>query len=162
MARSERKRRINLKANAGDPIKGSIPYLLTVAARLQTSNFMGSLAGTAVHPAESYILHELWKASPLSRTELAKRLGIGNASVGQTVARLEKGGFVQRIHMPGDNRRVMVRLTDKGLTAHMQFHAKAVLLIEDIEAVIGKNGVKTMTKHLQMLVDHFAENLGGE
>src|SRR4051812_48086978 len=50
-----------------DRVTHSIPYMVQVVARLQTTCFMADLTGTGVHPAESYVIHELWKEAPLSQ-----------------------------------------------------------------------------------------------
>lgn len=138
-----------------DPIKESVPYMLQVAARLQTVSFMSSLVGTQVHPAESYIVHELWKSSPLSQTEISARLDIGNATVGQTLKRLEKNGFVQRNRFAGDARRVMVRLTDKGVAAHDEFAVATAALISGINDALGPQETRRLLSSLTKLADHF-------
>lgn len=139
----------------GDPIKESIPYMLQVTARLQTATFMTSLVGTNVHPAESYVVHELWKASPLSQSDISARLGIGNATVGKTLQRLEKNGFVQRTRESSDARRVMVRLTDKGVAVHEQFDVATQALMTEIDAVLGPVESRRLLASLNKLADHF-------
>lgn len=141
-----------------DPLKTSVPYMLQVAARLQTATFMSSLLGTNVHPAESYVVHELWMASPLSQTDISDRLEIGNATVGKTLQRLERNGFVQRTRLATDARRVMVRLTDKGVRAHEQFQEATDALIADIESVLGVAEARRLASSLIKLADHFRDS----
>ncbi len=154
IAGSDGNRRRKLR---GDPIKDSVPYMLQVAARLQTTCFMSTLVGTNVHPAESYVVHELWKMSPLSQTELSARLAIGHATIGKTLKRLEKNGFVQRSRLPDDARRVMVRLTDKGVEAHDRFEAAATALIAEIDEVLGAAEARRLLNGLNRLADHFSD-----
>lgn len=130
--------------------------MIQVAARLQTASFMANLAGTDVHPAESYVLHELWKQSPLSHSDISQRLGIGNAAIGKTLLRLERNGFVKRGRMGSDGRRVMVRLTDKGYRAHDQFEEAALALIDEINEVVGTREAKRFTTQLHKLASHFS------
>lgn len=138
-----------------DPVKDSVPYMLQVAARLQTTKFMASITDNDVHPAESYVLHELWKTAPLSQTELCDRLDIGNATVGQTVRRLERNGFVKRSRLADDRRRVMVRLTAKGDAARAVFGRATAALIAEIDSVLGTAEAHRLLASLRKLAMHF-------
>jgi len=142
-----------------DPVKDSVPYMLQVAARLQTAKFMASMPGNDVHPAESYVLHELWKTAPLSQTELCERLDIGNATVGQTVRRLERNGFVKRGRIDDDRRRVMVRLTDKGDAARETFAYATAALIAEMDAVLGAKEAQRLLISLKKLAAHFRSGM---
>jgi DNA-binding MarR family transcriptional regulator len=137
----------------------SIPYMLQVVARLQTTCFMGDLTGTGVHPAESYVIHELWKESPLSQSEISARLEIGNATVGKTIHRLERNGFVERARVIDDRRRIMVKLTAKGEAAHIRLEKATSLLIADIQNILGQSGSEKFLASLNTLAEHFRECL---
>lgn len=144
-----------------DPVKDSVPYVLQVAARLQTAKFMASMPGNEVHPAESYVLHELWKSAPLSQTELCDLLDVGNATVGQTVRRLERNGFVKRGRIDDDRRRVMVRLTDKGDAARETFAYATAALIAEMDSVLGEKEAHRLLISLKKLAAHFRSTLNG-
>lgn len=135
--------------------------MLQVAARVQTASFMSTLVGTNVHPAESYVVHELWKSSPLSQSDISERLGIGNAAIGKTLQRLEKGGFVERSRHATDGRRVMVRLTDKGVLAHERFDSAANALIDEIDTVLGSADAALLRTALAKIIDHFSARKPG-
>jgi DNA-binding MarR family transcriptional regulator len=138
-----------------DAIKSSAPYLLQVAARLQTVNFMERIADSGVHPAESYVLHELWQEAPLSQSELSRRLDIGNATVGQTLKRLERDGFVARDRNGDDKRVVMVRLTERGRRVRQRFYHAAETQIAEVEALLGPADAKRFRFLLSRLIAHF-------
>lgn len=125
-----------------DAIKTSATFLLQVAARLQSVNFMERIADRGVHPAESYVLHELWQAAPLSQSELSRRLDIGNATDGQTLKRLERDGFVARDRNGDDKRVVMVRLTERGRRARQRLYNAAETQIAEVEALLGPADTK--------------------
>ncbi|WP_284259165.1 MarR family winged helix-turn-helix transcriptional regulator [Acidocella aquatica] len=142
-----------------DPVKNGAAYMLQVVARLQTTSFIGRVAGSGVHPAGAYVLHELWRAAPLSQTELSKRLDIGNATVGQTVKRLESRGLVKRKQSTEDRRVVMVELTAKGRSLEIFFDRETQGLTAEINGVLGLKGTETLTKLLTRLADHFRASL---
>jgi DNA-binding MarR family transcriptional regulator len=97
-----------------DPIKASPPYLLQLAARLQSREYMRRIADLDLQPAETYVLHELFTAEPLTQSDLSRRLDIGHAAIGQTLRRLERKHFIDRIRDPADLRTIRVSLTPKG------------------------------------------------
>ncbi len=142
-----------------DLVTHSIPYMVQVVARLQTTCFMADLVGTGVHPAESYVIHELWKEAPLSQSQLSERLEIGNATVGKTIQRLERNGFVERARVTDDRRRIMVKLTAKGEAAHARLGEATDSLIADIEQVLGKDASVEFLRSLDALAGHFRQCL---
>ena len=55
-------------------------------------------------------------------SDIAKKMGHSTAAATGLVDRLEKLGYVERIHAAEDRRKIMVRITHKGteLVAHMR------------------------------------------
>lgn len=142
-----------------DPVRRSIPYMVQVVARLQTSRFMADLTGTGVHPAESYVIHELWKEAPLSQSQLSDRLEIGNATVGKTIQRLERNGFVERARVTDDRRRIMVKLTAKGEAAYAKLDKATDALIAEIEQMLGEDASIEFLKSLDAMAKYLRERL---
>ncbi len=69
-----------------------------------------------LYPGQPQILFALKALGRPTQNELAGFLGIGKASVGISVRRLESGGFVRRIRDKKDTRCVRLQLTDKGIS----------------------------------------------
>jgi DNA-binding MarR family transcriptional regulator len=57
----------------------------------------------------------LWERSPRSVGEIGERLGLDSGTLTPLFKRMETAGLVDRLRDPADERRVLVRLTDKGL-----------------------------------------------
>lgn len=51
---------------------------------------------------------------PPTQNQLAKELGVGSASVGTSLRRLEQAGFIKRTRDKADSRCVKIALTSKG------------------------------------------------
>ena len=96
------------------PSRRTIPYLVQYLARLMAVDFQTRVAATGVAPAQAYVLRELWRAEPLSQVEISQRLDIGKATVGQSLKRLERAGFIERKRSAEDGRVITVHLTEKG------------------------------------------------
>ena len=58
----------------------------------------------------------------LTMSDIAKKMGHSTAAATGLVDRLEKLGYVERVHAAEDRRKIMVRITHKGteLVAHMR------------------------------------------
>ena len=65
-------------------------------------------------PEQYWLLRRLNRAGPLSVSELAARLGIGQSSATSACKRLERQGLLTRTRQRGDERVVLCTLTEQG------------------------------------------------
>ncbi len=65
--------------------------------------------------AQFFLLGYLAKEEYLTMTDIAKKMGHSTAAATGLVDRLEKLGYVQRLHAAEDRRKVMVQITRKGI-----------------------------------------------
>ncbi len=64
--------------------------------------------------SEIHALAHLYRAGPLTPTDLAERLGYGTGSTTAVLDRVQDAGYIERIPHPHDRRRLLVTLTDRG------------------------------------------------
>lgn len=69
----------------------------------------------SVSYAQFFLLGYLAKEDYLTMTDIAKKMGHSTAAATGLVDRLEKLGYVQRLHAAEDRRKVMVQITRKGI-----------------------------------------------
>ncbi|MFE6286427.1 MarR family winged helix-turn-helix transcriptional regulator [Streptomyces sp. NPDC057877] len=74
----------------------------------------GRDAGREPSPPQSSVLRRLARNGPASASELAAAEGVRPQSMAKTVIALEEAGLVSRSPDPGDGRRQLVSLTDRG------------------------------------------------
>jgi len=141
------------------PSRRSSPYLVQHLARLMTMDFLSRTAEIGVPPAQSYVLRELWRQEPLSQVEISQRLDIGKATVGQSLKRLERDGFVERRRSPEDGRVSIVYLTDKGRAVRKPLATHASVQVNDIDAVLGTDRARILETLLEDLVDEHRSRL---
>jgi len=69
-----------------------------------------------------FLLTYLTKEEYLTMTDIAKKMGHSTAAATGLVDRIEKLGYVERTHGADDRRKIMVRITPKGveLVSHMR------------------------------------------
>jgi len=65
--------------------------------------------------AQFFLLGYLAKEEYMTMTEISQKMGHSTAAATGLVDRLEKLGYVQRLHAADDRRKVMVQITRKGM-----------------------------------------------
>jgi len=65
--------------------------------------------------AQFFLLSYLSTSPELTMTDIARKMGHSTAAATGLVDRLEKLGYMERTHAIDDRRKVMVRITNKGL-----------------------------------------------
>ena len=77
--------------------------------------------GNVSYP-QFFLLAYLSSEEYLTMSDIAKKMGHSTAAATGLVDRLEKLGYVERIHAAEDRRKIMVRITQKGveLVSHMR------------------------------------------
>ena len=81
-------------------------FLLNLSKELNKGN---------VSYAQFFLLGYLANENFLTMTDISKKMGHSTAAATGLVDRLEKLGYVQRLHASEDRRKVMVQITKKGI-----------------------------------------------
>ncbi|MEM7386017.1 MAG: MarR family transcriptional regulator [Verrucomicrobiota bacterium] len=81
-------------------------FLLNLSKELNKGN---------VSFAQFFLLGYLASEDYLTMTDISKKMGHSTAAATGLVDRLEKLGYVQRLHASDDRRKVMVQITRKGI-----------------------------------------------
>ena len=91
----------------------SAGVLASEVARLYAAELQRRLAPLALSPAQFLVLSELWATDGLTQSELAARLGVEQATMANTLARMQRDRLIERRPHPDDRRSQLVWLTDK-------------------------------------------------
>ena len=75
--------------------------------------------GDLMHPSEIHTLQAVGDSGGINITGLAERLGITASGVSQMARRLEKKGLVEKIKRSGNDKEILLRMTEKGRTAYL-------------------------------------------
>jgi len=81
-------------------------FLLDLSSELNKGN---------ISYAQFFLLGYLANEDFLTMTDISKKMGHSTAAATGLVDRLEKLGYVQRLHAADDRRKVMVQITRKGI-----------------------------------------------
>ena len=88
--------------------------VLRAAARRVTARYDAALAPTGINIAQYSLLRQIERASPVSLTELGRRVELDRSTIGRNVRVLERLGLVQ-VTPGADQRQATVALADAGL-----------------------------------------------
>lgn len=129
--------------------KMTLAYQAQLLARITQADYLDRIRSTGIAPAQAYVLGELWLEEPLSQVELARRLEIGKATIGQTLQRLEKAGIIERRRVAADRRLAMVHLTEKGQTLRDPLRIGALEQDELLLRQLGPERIAMLTDLLE-------------
>jgi DNA-binding MarR family transcriptional regulator len=82
----------------------SAGHLINHAARLFAHALHDRMKHLGLAPAQFMALVELWETDGLTQAELTERLGVEQATLAGTLARMERDGLIKRQPHPDDRR----------------------------------------------------------
>ena len=91
----------------------SAGYLANHMARLFANALHDRIRPLGLAPAQFMTLLELWEEDGLTQKDLVRRLDIEQATMANTLKRMERDGLILRQENPTDRRAQLIRLTDK-------------------------------------------------
>ena len=98
----------------------SAGYLMNHIAR-QFAILLGEgLKPLGISPAQFPILLELWQKDGLSQQELVERADLKQATIANTLARMERDGLITREPNPDDARSRLIMLTEQARSLQQQ------------------------------------------
>lgn len=100
-------------ANLSDP--GKVADFILFSQREFLLNLSKDLSRGNISFAQFYLMSYLCTSKELTMTDIARKMGHSTAAATGLVDRLEKLGYVERMHAADDRRKVLVRITQKGV-----------------------------------------------
>lgn len=91
----------------------SAGYLANHMARLFAAGLQRRIAPLGLAPAQFITLIELWREDGLTQKQLIERLDVEQATMANTLTRMERDGLIRRLPHPDDGRAQQVWLTKK-------------------------------------------------
>ena len=106
----------------------SLGYLVNLLGRVLARALERRLVNHGVQLGQFPLLLTLWDEENLTQSEIARRVGIEQPTVANTLRRMERDGLVQTEADPSHRRQVLIKLTEKGrkLERPLKLEARAV------------------------------------
>ena len=95
---------------------------------------------------EQNILSALRNLGPMSMSTLSDSLGISIAQASRTVKPLVEEGYVDRSHLEGNRRVVMVSITDKGLDYMAGWEASGFAVFEEMFSPLSEEEIDALAR----------------
>jgi DNA-binding MarR family transcriptional regulator len=89
----------------------SAGYLINHLARIFAQALAREIRPMGLVPGQFMVLLELWREDGLTQRDLVARLDVEQATLANTLARMERDGLVTRVPHPTDGRAQLVRIT---------------------------------------------------
>jgi DNA-binding MarR family transcriptional regulator len=145
-------------ADSPEDTQERLAHLVKDAARAYVRALQMRLVSHAVSYGHWSVLRVLWLRDGLSQRELSVRAGITEPTTFTAVKALETLGYVERMHLPGNDRKVHVYLTKLG----KQLQRKLVPLAEDVNEIsvrgVSAEDVETTRRVLLTITAALAED----
>ena len=116
----------------------SAGFLVNHMARLFANALHARIRPLGLAPAQFMTLLELWEGDGITQRDLVRRLDVEQATMANTLARMERDGLIVRRASPSDARSQTIHLTDKALalrepaiSAAMDVNAAALADLSD-------------------------------
>ncbi|MGF1562105.1 MAG: MarR family winged helix-turn-helix transcriptional regulator [Geminicoccaceae bacterium] len=90
----------------------SMGFVTNHLARLFAHHLHGEIAPLGLAPAQFMTLLELWSQDGLTQAELTARLDVEQATMANTLKRMERDGLITRSRHPEDRRAQLVWLSE--------------------------------------------------
>lgn len=130
-------------APVSDFRKNSAGYLANHMARLFGAGLHRRIQPLGLAPAQFMVLLVLWQRDGLTQSELTRRLDVEQATMANTLRRMERDGLITRRPSETDRRARLVCLTDKART--LQVRATAAATVQNRAALAGLSGAEQAT-----------------
>lgn len=113
----------------------SAGYLANHMARLFASGLQKRIQPLGLAPAQFMVLLELWQEDGLTQRALVERLDVEQATMANTLARMERDGLILRKASKEDKRARLVMLTGKAKS--LQNEAQDLARQQNMSALSG-------------------------
>lgn len=123
--------------------------------RLYSKSLSMRLAPYDVHPGYLSILNILWDSKDLTQQELNKFLDIEQATLSNSLKRMERDGLITRSPASNDKRRHLIKLTPKGTS--LRPHIKTA--IDDLRAIVNKGLTINDRRYFKRIMRQMMEQL---
>jgi DNA-binding MarR family transcriptional regulator len=115
-----------------------------------------------LYPSEIHLLQVIKEGADLSAGEMARKLGISNGAVSQTLNRLEKKGVIKKTKEPALKNKLTATLTDFGLAAIRQFEQGQEGTMKTFSSYLGElsQGERKVIEGFLSRLEVFLKELG--
>ena len=132
----------------------SATYLASQLAKSFSRSLQERSASVGFLPGQFPVLVELWNGDGLTQKDLLDRLDVGQATLANTLSRMERDGLIERRTHPQDKRKQVIRLTDKANTMRDAAIAAAIEADDVLFAGFRTFERELMLEYIRRIIDN--------
>jgi len=131
----------------------SAGYLINHVARIFARGLTEEIRPLGLAPAQFVILLELWREEGLTQRDLVDRLALEQATVANTLGRMERDGLITRRPMSHDARAQSIHLTAAARKLEKPATAAATAVNQRLLSVLSRAEREQMLSSLRALIE---------
>ncbi|NVP56772.1 MarR family winged helix-turn-helix transcriptional regulator [Mycoplana rhizolycopersici] len=136
----------------------SAAYLAGLLAKEAARALQARARQSGFAPGQLPVLLELWAGDGLTQRQLLDRLDIEQATMANTLARMERDGLITRSPHPNDKRAQLIHLSERG----QAMRADALAAAEDAESELFRGFRKfekeLLLEYMRMMIANIARD----
>ncbi|MCY1722968.1 MarR family transcriptional regulator [Prolixibacteraceae bacterium Z1-6] len=135
-------------------LSNQVCFPIYAASRLITREYQPLLEKLGITYPQYLVLMVLWETDNVTVNEITKKLILNTNTVTPLLKRMEVLGLISRTRSENDERKVMVKLTEKGKELRMQAAEIPAQLVKKLDAdKIDLNELIDLREKLNRLID---------
>ncbi|SPF77291.1 HTH-type transcriptional regulator MgrA [Aliiroseovarius pelagivivens] len=135
----------------------SAGFLVNHMARLFAKTLQSNITDLGLTWGQFPILIELWEKDGRTQKELVTRLDLEQATVANTLNRMERDGLVRRVKDPSDGRAQQIWLTEKAKALRVPAQAAAKASNTQALAVLTPDEQTQLIALMKRVIDGFSD-----
>ena len=136
-------------------------FIYTAIGRLHRTLSKGlrtRLEPLDISPGHLHILHCLWQRDGLTQTRLRQLIEVEQATLSNTLKRMERNGLLSLKRKPSDRRILHIQLTDKGKAAQQPVKT----IIADVQKTLRKGLTTNDRRYFRRILKQVTEQAESE
>ncbi len=138
----------------------SLGYLVNLLGRVLARALERRLVKHGVPLGQFPLLLTLWDEDSLTQSEIARRVGIEQPTVANTLRRMERDGLVNMEPDPAHRRQILIKLTEKGRKLERPLKLEALAVNQAAAAKMSTSEVEAFRGAINVLLETLAEREG--
>lgn len=130
----------------------SAGYLVNNLARLLVEVLRKRISPLGIVPGQFPTLLALWEKDGLTQKELLAMLDIEQATLANTLTRMERDGLIIRKEHPADARARTIHLTEQGHSIRDEAYQSAMQINEEVLADLSDDETKAFLDYMRRVI----------
>ena len=136
----------------------SVGYLVNNLARLLVEVLRKRIAPLGIVPGQFPTLLALWEKDGLTQKELLALVDIEQATLANTLTRMERDGLIIRKEHPADARARTIHLTEQGHSIRDEAYQAAMQINEEVLADLSDEETQEFLDYMRRVIGRIKED----